>query len=211
MAASVLLDAATIAATVRRLGAEIEADHPDGVLLVAVLKGALLFASDLARAITKAPVEMDFMSISRFAPDSGRVRIVHDLTTDIGDRDVVLVEDIVDTGLTLAYLTSQLQLREPRSLSTCALLDRPGRRIVPQPLRYRGVELSEQFVLGYGLHVRDLYRNLPFVVAGDRADVAESPDCYVTELYGSREEHDSGGGSVPSPEAPTPRTSTEAL
>jgi hypoxanthine phosphoribosyltransferase len=183
MPASVLLDADTIAETVARLGAEIENDHPDGVLLVAVLKGALLFVADLARAIRNIPVEVEFMSISRFAPDSGRVRILHDIGIDIGGRDVVVVEDIVDTGLTLAYLTSQLALREPRTLSTCALLDRPGRRIVPQEIKYRGLELVEQFVLGYGLHVRDLYRNLPFIAAGDRADVADAPDCYVPVLY----------------------------
>jgi hypoxanthine phosphoribosyltransferase len=182
--AALLLDAPAIARVVERLGAEIEADHPEGVVLVGVLKGALLFVADLARAIRSVPVEVDFMSISRFAPDSGRVRILQDLTTDIGGRDVVLIEDIVDTGLTLAYLTGQLEMREPRTLSTCALLDRPARRIVPQMLRYRGVELGEQFVLGYGLHVHDLYRNLPFVASGDRADVANAADCYVHELYG---------------------------
>src|SRR5262245_52005308 len=146
MPASVLLDAATIARTVERLGAEIEADHPEGVLLIGVLKGAFCFVADLARSIRDIPVEVDFMSISRFAPDSGRVRILHDVGADIGGRDVVIVEDIVDTGLTLAYLRSQLAMREPRTLSTCALLDRPGRRIVPEELRYRGVELADEFV-----------------------------------------------------------------
>jgi hypoxanthine phosphoribosyltransferase len=193
---AVLLDSDALNNAVRRLGAEIETDHPDGLLLVAVLKGALIFAADLARAITRVPVEIDFMSISRFAPDSGRVKILHDLAADISGRDVVLVEDIVDTGLTLAYLTGQLALREPRTLSTCTLLDRPGRRIVPQPLRYRGFELVEQFVLGYGLHVHDLYRNLPFVVAGDRDDVVAAPDCYVGDLYGRGASASEGSGSV---------------
>jgi hypoxanthine phosphoribosyltransferase len=193
---AILLDADALTNAVHRLGAEIETDHPDGVLLVAVLKGALIFAADLARAITRVPVEIDFMSISRFAPDSGRVKILQDVAIDITDRDVVLVEDIVDTGLTVAYLTGQLALREPRTLSTCALLDRPGRRIVPQPLRYRGFELVEQFVLGYGLHVHDLYRNLPFVVAGDRDDVVAAPDCYVAELYRRGTSAAEGGGSV---------------
>ena len=196
MPATILLDSDTIARTVARLGAEIEADHPDGVVLVGVLKGALLFVADLARAILDVPVEVDFISISRFAPDSGRVKILHDLGTDIGGRDVVLVEDIVDTGLTLAYLTSQLAMREPRSLATCALLDRPSRRIVPQDLRYRGVELVEEFVLGYGLHVHDLYRNLPYVVYGDRADVAAAPDCYVEQLYGAGGIRREPGGTV---------------
>jgi hypoxanthine phosphoribosyltransferase len=194
---AVLLDAETLSATVERMGEEIAADHPDGVLLVAVLKGALIFAADLARAVRNVPVEIDFISISRFAPDSGRVKILHDLDADVSGRDVVLVEDIVDTGLTMAYLTSQLSLREPRTLSTCALLDRPARRIVPQALRYRGIELDDQFVLGYGLHVRDLYRNLPFVVSGERDALVAAPDCYVSDLYGAATVALEAGGSVP--------------
>ena len=183
MTATVLLDADAVSAQVRRLGAEIAADHPDGVLLVGVLKGALLFIADLARAIPGIPVEVDFMAISRFAPDSGRVRILHDLGTDISGRDVVVVEDMVDTGLTLAYLMGQLADRGPRRLSACTLLDRPSRRIVPHELRYCGLTLENEFVLGYGLHARDLYRNLPFIVAGDREVVAATPDAYVSQLY----------------------------
>ena len=185
MPATILLDADSLARHVRRLAAEIEADHPDGVVLIGVLKGALLFLADLARAITRVPVELDFMAISRFAPDSGRVRILHDLDSDISGRDVVVVEDLVDTGLTLAYLVGQLEGRGPRRLSACALLDRSGRRIVPTEVRYRGVELGDEFVLGYGLHTRDLYRNLPFVAVGDRGVVAASPGAYVDELYAS--------------------------
>jgi hypoxanthine phosphoribosyltransferase len=169
------------------LAAEIERDHPDGVLLVGVLKGALIFVADLARAMTRVNVELDFMSISRFAPDSGRVKILHDLDTDISGRDVVLVEDMVDTGLTLAYLMGRLAERQPRSLSACTLLDRPRRRIVPHDLRYRGLVLDDEFVLGYGLHLRDLYRNLPFVAAGDRDVVNETPEAYVAQLYGLQE------------------------
>jgi hypoxanthine phosphoribosyltransferase len=201
MPAAVLLDADAIAGVVAGLADQIAADHAagdepandnsSGVVLVGVLKGALPFVADLARALHRAPsrcaVTVDFISISRFAPDSGRVKILQDLTTDIGGRDVVIVEDIVDTGLTLAYLLGQLEAREPRSLSACALLDRPGRRIVPLEVRYRGVELGDEFVLGYGLHVRDLYRNLPFVVAGDRAEVAADAACYVQALYPNEE------------------------
>ncbi len=178
MPATILLDADAVAAQVRRLGAEIERDHPDGVVLVGVLKGALLFVADLARAITAVPVEVDFISISRFAPDSGRVKILHDLDSDISGRDVVVVEDIVDTGLTLAYLDwASSRERGPRPLSACTLLDRPARRIVPHDLRYRGLELADEFVLGYGLHTRDLYRNLPFVAVGDREVVAADARC----------------------------------
>jgi len=180
---NVLLDQAAIARHVRRLGQEIAGDHPDGVVLVGVLKGALIFLADLVRAIPDIAVEVDFMSISRFAPDSGRVRILHDLETDIGGRDVVIVEDIVDTGLTLAYLSGQLRARGPRRLHTCTLLDRPSRRIVPQEVRYRGVVLTNEYVLGYGLHVRDLYRNVPYVIAADRDVLVARPDAYVGDVY----------------------------
>jgi hypoxanthine phosphoribosyltransferase len=179
----VLLDEATIAAHVQRLGGEIARDHPDGLVLVGVLKGALIFYADLVRAIRDVPVVVDFISISRFAPDSGRVRILHDLETDITGRDVVLVEDIVDTGLTLAYLSNQLSARGPRRLDTCTLLDRSARRIVPQEVRYRGVELRDEYVLGYGLHVRDLYRNVPYVITADRQVLVTRPDAYVAGVY----------------------------
>jgi hypoxanthine phosphoribosyltransferase len=179
----VLLDEASIRNHVERLGAEIARDHPGGVVLVGVLKGALIFLADLARSIRDVDVVVDFISISRFAPDSGRVKILHDLALDITGRDVVLVEDIVDTGLTLAYLVGQLSARSPGRLSTCAMLDRPARRIVPQTLDYRGLELSSEYVLGYGLHVRDLYRNLPYIVAADRNMLVTEPDAYLDDLY----------------------------
>jgi hypoxanthine phosphoribosyltransferase len=192
----VLLDAPAIATQVRRLGAEIARDHPDGVLLVGVLKGALIFLADLVRAVPDVPVKVDFISISRFAPDSGRVKILHDVETDIGGRDVVLVEDIVDTGLTLAYLLGQLAARAPRRLATCAMLDRPRRRIVPQELDYCGFELGDEYVLGYGLHVRDLYRNVPAVVAADRDTLVSRPDAYVADLYAHEDLGQNAGGTV---------------
>lgn len=192
----VLLDARRLRERVAELGRAIAADHPDGVVLVGVLKGALIFFADLVRAVPDVPVTVDFMSISRFAADSGRVRILHDLQSDIAGRDVVVVEDIVDTGLTLAYLIGQLQAREPRRLAACALLDRPERRIVPQEVRYRGEEIAgDVFVLGYGLHHRDLYRNLPFVVTADREAVARAPDVYVRSVYGRGGGAGDGSGS----------------
>jgi hypoxanthine phosphoribosyltransferase len=196
MTATVLLDPAAIDRHVRRLGAEIARDHPDGGLVVGVLMGALIFFADLVRAIVDVPVTVDFISISRFAPDSGRVKILHDLGCDIGGRDVVLVEDIVDTGLTLAYLVGRLEERGPRRLSTCAMLDRPKRRIVPQAVDYRGFELTTEYVLGYGLHVRDLYRNVPYVVAADRDTLVKRPDAYVGDLYRRPESALRPGGRV---------------
>jgi hypoxanthine phosphoribosyltransferase len=193
---ALVLDRTGIRACVGRLAGEISRDHPDGVVLVGVLKGALLFVADLARAIRDIDVTVDFMSISRFAPDSGRVRILQDLACDIAGRDVVIVEDIVDTGLTLAYLSGQLSGRGPRRLSTCAMFDRSSRRIVPQRVDYVGIELETEYVLGYGLHVRDLYRNLPYVVAADRETVVTRPDAYVGELYRRRDSAPGPGGRV---------------
>jgi hypoxanthine phosphoribosyltransferase len=202
-----VLGADAIARHVERLGREIERDHPDGVVLVGVLKGALLFLADLARAMQDVPVEIDFISISRFAPDSGRVKILHDLQLDLIGRDVVIVEDIVDTGLTLAYLVRQLRARGSRRVDACALLDRPVRRIVPQEVRYRGVEVADEYLLGYGLHHRDLYRNLPFVVRADRAALDRRPDVHVARLYGGRpagEGATGAGGRVPEAERRLP-------
>lgn len=167
------------------MAAEISADHPDGVVLVGVLKGALIFFSDLARAIRDIGVTIDFLAISRYAPDSGRVRILKDLDVDVVGRDLVIVEDMVDTGLTLAYLLAHVHGRGARSVDVCTLLDRPVRRIVPLPVRYVGHEIPDLFVLGYGLHYADLFRNLPFVVEADRRVVGERPEAYVEALYGA--------------------------
>jgi hypoxanthine phosphoribosyltransferase len=182
----VLLDQDALHTQVHRLAAQISADHPDGVVLVGVLKGALLFLADLARAVTDIDVEVDFLAISRYAPDSGRVRILQDLAIDVAGRDVVLVEDLVDTGLTLAYLLGHVRDRGPRRLEVCTLLDRAERRIVPLELRYRGIEVpGDAFLLGYGLHYAERYRNLPVIVEADRAAVLADPDAYL-DAYGTR-------------------------
>ena len=181
----VLLDREQLAARVADLAGRIAADHPDGLVLVGVLKGALVFLADLARAIRGVDVQLDFLAISRYAPDSGRVRILQDLELDVAGRDVVLVEDLVDPGLTLAYLLQHVRDRGPRRVELCALLDRSARRIVPLDLRYVGLELAgDAFVLGYGLHYAERYRNLPVVVEADRAAVVADPDAYLA-LYGA--------------------------
>ena len=182
----ILLDRAGLEARVRRLAVEIRADHPDGLVLVGVLKGSLLFLSDLARALADAGVPnvvVDFLAISRYAPDTGRVRILEDLAVDVEDRDVVLVEDLVDTGLTLAYLSAHVRERGPRRVDICALLDRTSSRIVPLPIRYVGEAIPDLFVIGYGMHFEERYRNLPIVVEADRAMLASDPDAYL-DLYG---------------------------
>lgn len=182
---AVLLDRTALAGVVRRLAREITADHPDGVVLVGVLKGAMIFLSDLVREITDIDVTVDFLAISRYAPDSGRVRILKDLDVEVTGRDLVIVEDMVDTGLTLAYLLRHLGDRGARRVEVCTLLDRPVRRIVPLQARYVGEEIPDVFVLGYGLHFADLYRNVPYVVEADRHVVSARPDAYVGELYGA--------------------------
>ena len=164
------------------MAAEISEVHTDGVVLVAVLKGSVPFLSDLVRALTVVPV-IDFMAISAYATDTGRVRIVKDLDLDISGRHVVLVEDIVDTGLTLHYLLAELGRRSPSSLEACTLLDRTSRRIIPTPVRYRGFEIGDEFVLGYGLDFAQRYRNLDRVVVADLAVLREDPDAYVDSLY----------------------------
>ena len=168
---------------VRELGREVSDAHPEGVVLVAVLKGSLPFLADLCRAI-RVPVEIDFLAISAYEPGSGRVRLVKDLDADVAGRPVLLVEDIVDTGLTLAFLLAELGRRQPASVEVCALLDKAARRIVPVEMRFRGFEVPDVFVLGYGLDFAGRYRNLDRLVGGDLAVLAADPDAYVTQLYG---------------------------
>jgi hypoxanthine phosphoribosyltransferase len=148
------------------LGKQITADYAGRApLLVGVLKGAFVFMSDLARAI-ELPVEFDFMAVSSYGSatkTSGVVRIVKDLDLDLAGRHVLLVEDIVDSGLTLSYVRKNLLARNPASLEVCALLVREGRQKRDPELRYVGFQIPGDFVVGYGLDVDELYRNLPFV------------------------------------------------
>ncbi|HUI02335.1 MAG TPA: hypoxanthine phosphoribosyltransferase [Acidimicrobiales bacterium] len=182
-AARVLHQPGQIADTVARLGHEVSAAHPDGVLLVAVLKGSILFLADLARRVT-VPCEVDFLGISAYTEGTGRVRIVKDLDHDVHGRHVVLVEDIVDTGLTCTYVLGELRRRGPASLEVCALFDRRVRRIVPVGVRFSGFEATDDLLLGYGLDVAGRYRNLPFVAVGDPRALESDPDAYVGALYG---------------------------
>lgn len=180
--ARVLIPAEELRAGVVRLGAEISAAYDDGVVLVAVLKGSVPFLADLVRALAVEPL-VDFLAISSYAPDTGRVRLVKDLDIDIAGRDVVLVEDIVDTGLTLTYLLGELGRRGPRSLEACALLDKATRRIVPTPVRFVGFTIGDDFVIGYGLDFAERYRNLELVAAGDLAALRGDPDAHVEQFF----------------------------
>jgi hypoxanthine phosphoribosyltransferase len=162
----VLIDEAALRQRVEELGEEISADY-DGreVLLVGVLKGAVFFMADLMRQLS-LPCEIDFMAISSYGEgtdSSGVVRILKDLDSNITDRHVLILEDIIDTGLTLSYLMRNLGAREPASLEVCALLVKHGRRETDVPVKYVGFEIPNRFVVGYGLDFGERYRNLPHV------------------------------------------------
>jgi hypoxanthine phosphoribosyltransferase len=163
---SVLIDEQRLQARVRELGAQITRDYQgQDLILVGVLKGAIMFMVDLARHID-APVELDFMAVSSYGAStttSGIVRILKDLDTNIEGRHVLIVEDIVDTGLTLRYIYENLQTREPASLRICALLNKQKARKADVRLDYVGFEIPDRFVVGYGLDYAELYRNLPFI------------------------------------------------
>ena len=180
----VLLSPEQIDATVSRLATEMSARYHDGAVLIGVLRGSVPFLADLVRAMT-APVSVDFMAITPYTPDSGRVRLLKDLDLDIAGRDVVIVEDIVDTGLSTAFLRSELERRKPRSVAVCTLLDRRVRRVVPVEIDFAGVEVSDSFVIGFGLDHEGRYRNLRLVAAADVELLTADPDVYVPVFYGS--------------------------
>jgi hypoxanthine phosphoribosyltransferase len=161
----VLLNAAQIQARVAELAHEIRRDYPDGLHIIAVLKGAFMFMSDLVRNMDGS-VSMDFMAVSSYAKgttSSGEVRLLKDLDTTLDGKDVLIVEDIVDTGLTLTYLQDILRARGPRVLRTACLLSKPSRRQVDVKVEYIGFTIDDHFVVGYGLDYAEQYRNLPFI------------------------------------------------
>lgn len=165
--AEVVLDEQVIAARVQELGRKITRDYRLKQLVIAgILKGAFVFTSDLIRQI---PLEftLDFISISPYSPKSktGEVKIIKDLEEDISRKHVLLIEDIVDTGLTLNYLARMLLSREPLSLAVCTLLDRPDLRLVDVPIKYVGFHAKQEFLVGYGLDYRGCYRGLPYIAS----------------------------------------------
>jgi hypoxanthine phosphoribosyltransferase len=168
----VLIDEDALAGRITELADEVSNDYAGrDLLLIGVLKGAVFFMADLMRQIT-VPCEVDFMAISSYGgstDSSGVVRILKDLDINIRERDVLVVEDIIDSGLTLQYLMRNLSSREPASLEVCALLTKPERREIEVPVRYVGFEIPNRFVIGYGLDFGERYRNLPYVgVLNDR-------------------------------------------
>jgi hypoxanthine phosphoribosyltransferase len=161
-----LVEAEALQARVQELGRQISRDYADrDLLMVGVLKGAVFFLSDLMREIS-VPCEVDFMAVASYGSStdsSGVVRILKDLDIPIEGREVLIVEDIVDSGLTLSYLLRTLRARNPKSLEVCALLTKPERRKVELPIRFVGFEIPNRFAIGYGLDFAERYRNLPYV------------------------------------------------
>jgi hypoxanthine phosphoribosyltransferase len=183
---SVLFGREEIRRRIEEVGRSITGDYEGRApVMISVLKGGSMFLGDLIREIG-LPLSIDYMSISRYggATESmGRVRIVKDLDADIGDRDVIIVEDIVDTGLTLGYLISVLESRNPASIQVCALLDKSARRIAPREIRYRGFECPDVYVVGYGLDFQERYRNIPDLLAvQDFAALEADPDMLLPYL-----------------------------
>ncbi|HYI35081.1 MAG TPA: hypoxanthine phosphoribosyltransferase [Thermoleophilaceae bacterium] len=164
----ILVQQDELAHRVTALGEQISADYAGrSLLLVGVLKGAMFFLSDLMRQLD-VDCEVDFMAVASYGSStdsSGVVRILKDLDAPIEGRDVLIIEDIVDSGLTLSYLLRTLRAREPASVEVCALLTKPERRKVETPIRYTGFEIPNRFVIGYGLDHAERYRNLPYVAA----------------------------------------------
>jgi hypoxanthine phosphoribosyltransferase len=162
----ILIDQVTLQRRIAELGAQISTDYEGhDLLLVGVLKGAVFFMADLMRELS-VPCEIDFMAISSYgaaADSSGVVRILKDLDINVAGREVLVVEDIIDSGLTLSYLMRNLGAREPSSLEICALLTKPERREIDVEVRYVGFEIPNKFVIGYGLDFAERYRNLPYV------------------------------------------------
>jgi hypoxanthine phosphoribosyltransferase len=160
----ILIDREEIAKAVSRLAREIERDYQDKQpLLIGVLKGSFMFMADLIRELD-LPLDLDFIRLSSYdatRESSGKVEVVHEMKTTIKDRDVLVVEDIVDTGITISFLLDYLKSKKPASLKVCTLTDKPSRRRVPVPIDYRGFTVPNKFIVGYGLDCDQRFRNLP--------------------------------------------------
>ncbi len=164
----ILISTDEIHERIKELGHQITKDYEGkNLMLVGILKGAVIFMSELAQNID-LPITMDFMAVSsygRSSQSSGVVRIIKDLDSHIEGKDILIIEDIIDTGLTLNYLTENLKKRGPKSVKICTLLDKPERREVEVPVDYVGFEVPDEFIVGYGLDYAEKYRNLPYVSA----------------------------------------------
>jgi len=176
----ILISEEEIKQCVSELGAQLSSDYKDkNLMLVCVLKGAAIFFADLFRALT-IPAECDFVGLSSYGDGSksrGKVKITHNLESDIKGKDVLIVEDIVDTGLSLSYLKSELLSKEPDSLKVCCFLNKPARRLKSLTIEYVGFEIPNYFVVGYGLDFAEKYRNLPYIAIPNFANDRSTEHC----------------------------------
>ena len=179
-----LADPARLGVEVARVAEEISAQHPDGVTLVGVLKGSVVFLADLARHVT-VPTLIDFVAVTPYDGVAGRTRVVKDLDQSIAGRPVVIVTGIVDTGLTADFLRRHLWAADPASVRVATLADRSTRRLLPLTPDYVALEVPDRFLIGYGLDHRGRYRNAPGLWGVDPAAVVADPDRYLGALYGA--------------------------
>lgn len=163
VAGRTLLEADELSSIVRRFGQAISADHPEGIVLVGILKGSVCLIADLAREIS-VPCAVDFLALSAYGAGGTRIKLSKDLEADVAGRDVVVAVDIVDSGLTVSYVRRLMHERGARSTDVCTMLDRRPRRLLPVDLRYVGLEIGDEYVVGYGLDFEERYRNLPMLV-----------------------------------------------
>ena len=160
----ILISSEQIQQRVQEMASQIEADYPDGpIYVVSILKGAFIFVADLVRALKRPLVRIEFMAISSYGnqkTSSGQVKVTRDLDVNIEGHDVLIVEDIIDSGVTLSYLKRLLEQRKPKSLAIATLLDKPEKRLAPVDVKYIGFQIPDEFVVGYGLDYAEDYRNL---------------------------------------------------
>ena len=173
---------------VSELGKELTASLEEGAVIVGVLKGCLPFMADLVRELD-LPIEVDFLALSSFIPDTGRVRLTRDLDTDITGKQVVLVEDLVDTGLRLNFLLQHLRGRSPSEVRVCAMFDRVERRVIPVELQHVGFELDSSYVVGYGLDHGGKFRNLPELVSVELGELERNSQEVCDQVYALGREH----------------------
>jgi hypoxanthine phosphoribosyltransferase len=173
LAGHTLLEADELSSIVRRFGEAISADHPDGIVLVGILKGSVCLVADLAREIS-VPCAVDFLALSAYGAGGARIKLSKDLEADVAGRAVVIAVDIVDSGLTVSYVRRLLNERGARSADVCTLLDRRPRRLLPVDLRYVGLEIGDEYVVGYGLDFEERYRNLPMLVVVEPENLRSS-------------------------------------
>ncbi len=173
---------------VSELGKELTGSLQEGAVIVGVLKGCLPFMADLVRELD-LPIEVDFLALSSFMPDTGRVRLTRDLDTDITGKQVVLVEDLVDTGLRLNFLLQHLRGRSPSEVRVCAMFDRVERRVIPVELQHVGFELDSSYVVGYGLDHGGKFRNLPELVSVELGELERNSQEVCDQVYALGREH----------------------